>query len=397
MSENPFNFENFIAPVVRVIIKSKIEVITNKIFPKNTTFKNILVSEELDQDIQYTFQKSPIDLNKPIIDLIPKNRDILTEVELIIEANVLDLGSNQKEDKYYKILRPYEKPFRILSFSPQENNISIKKFPYQVLNNFGLDNFSCTKSSYCNTPFDLYISGGRGGAEWEGSERKNFYKINNFKINIEKLEDLPWEKECHSMIYIPRKYIYFVGGNSRATFYYDFINKTFKLWAPLKSKKRNPALVLVNNSILYAFGPQDKLTDKDFIEKTIIKNNPKWEIVNVKISEPFSLRKFGAVLSNDDKIYFVGGRKEKDDKVFFYDLKNNEIDKTSQINTAIKIHEPNFYTLNEYSSILIPQETKGDIRIIIFNRRTKKFRKAKFEKDYDLVSQNEFLEIDNNY
>ena len=397
MSETILNFEDFISPVVRVIIKNSIEVITNKIYPRNTIFKDILKSEGLNPDVQYTLMNFPIDLNKPIIELIPKNRNIITELELIIEANILDLGNNyekQNDTKYYRILRPYEKPFRILSFSPQENSISIKKFPYQTLSFFGLENFSCSKSSYCNSHYDLYISGGGGPDDPSG--RKNFFKINNIKITIEKLEDLPWEKEYHSMIFIPRKYIYFIGGNNRGTFYYDFINKIFKFWAPLKSKKKYPALVLVNNSNIYAFGRQNNLADRDFIEKTNINSVPKWEIINVKISEPFNLNRFGGVLSNDDKIYFVGGRKEKGDKVFFYDIKNNEIDKTNQTNSAIRISESNFYNLNEFASVLIPQETKGDIRVIIFNRRTKKFRKAKYEKDYDLISQKESLEIENN-
>ena len=397
MTENLLNFEDFISPSIRVIIKNKLEVITNRIFPRNTIFKNILLSEGLTPEAHYTFMNNPIDLNKPIIDLIPKYRDIVTELELIIEANILDLDSNDSkhnDSRYFKILRPFEKPFRILSFSPQENNISIKKFSYQTLTFFGLENFSCSKSSYCNSPYDLYISGGGGSPDDEG-EGKNFLKINNIKTTIEKLDDLPLEKQYHSMIFIPRKYIYFIGGNNRGTFYYDFISKTFKFWAPLKSIKKYPALILVNNYSIFAFGKQKNLTDKDFIEKTNIKSSPKWEIINVKISEPFNLRRFGAVLSNDDKIFFVGGRKEKDDKVFYYDIKNNEIDKTNQINSAIKINESNFYKLNEFSSVLIPQETKGDIRIIIFNRRTKKFRKARYEKDYDVISHNELFESDN--
>jgi hypothetical protein len=264
MNENNLKYEHSIAPIVRVIIKNKVEVISNKIYPKEITFKNILESEELNPDIHYTFMNDPIDINKPIIELIPKNKDILTEIELIIEADTLDLNPNQKDVSYYKILRPFEKPFRILSFSPIDNNISIKKFPNQTLTYFGLDNFSCSKSSYCNTPFDLYISGGGGSAELEG-EKKNFFKINNIKISIEKLEDLPLEKECHSMIYIPPKYIYFIGGNNRATFYYNLINKSFSLWTPLKKSKKYPALVLVNNSVIYAFGSQNKLTDKDLI------------------------------------------------------------------------------------------------------------------------------------
>ena len=119
--------------------------------------------------------KNPIDLNKPIIDLIIKKKDILTEFELIIEIDILDLDfntSNKNETQYFKILRPFENPFRILCFSPKDNNISIKKFPYKTLCYFGLENFTCSKSSYCNTPYDLYISGGNLGFEDSG-ESKN--------------------------------------------------------------------------------------------------------------------------------------------------------------------------------------------------------------------------------
>ena len=398
MSEKLLSFDDFISPIVRVIIKSKIETILNKIYPRNTTFKSILFSENLNPNAQYSIMKNPIDLNKPIIELVPK-KNIITELELVIEADILDLDFNtfdRRDSVYFKILRPFENPFRILSFSPKDNNISIKKFPYQTLHYFCLDNFTCSKSSYCNTPYDLYISGGNGGTEGS-AECKNFIKINNTKIKIEKLEELPLEKESHSMIFIPKKYIYFIGGKNRGTFYYDIIFKTFKLWGPLKSKKIYPALVLVNNSIIYAFGQQNKITDIDFIEKTNIKISPKWEIVNVKLGQQFTLRRFGAVLSNDDRIYFVGGRKNKDDKILFFDIKNKQIDKSNQINSAIKISESNFYNLNDFSSVLLPQETKGDIRIIIFNRRTKRFRKAKYERDYDIISQNEYLEIDNNF
>ena len=71
MSENLLKFDDFISPTVRVIIKSKIEIILNKIYPKNTIFKNILISENLNPDAQYSLMKNPIDLNKPIIDIVP--------------------------------------------------------------------------------------------------------------------------------------------------------------------------------------------------------------------------------------------------------------------------------------------------------------------------------------
>ena len=219
-TENSLTFEDYISPIIHIIIKNETEIITNKIYPKTLSLKSILISEGLPIDINYTIQKSVIDINKPLIDLISKNIEELTDLELIIESeDILDISENKQNklnnpDIQYKILRPYQKPFRILCFNSQENNVSIKKYEKQTLEFFGLKDFGLSKSAYCNSFNDLYISHG---------ENKNFYKINNIKLNIEKLDDIPWSKKYHSMIYIPNKYIYFIGGNTKATFYYDFI------------------------------------------------------------------------------------------------------------------------------------------------------------------------------
>ena len=388
------SFEDYISPMIRVIIKNKTEIIINKIYPKDISFKSILISENLPYDIDYTFQKKKINKDKSIIEFLSQNSDDqITDLELVIESeDILDISENQnnkiiKENNYYKILCPYEKPFRILSYNSQENNISLKKYDKDILMYFELNNFSLSNSSYCNTYNDLFLSNG---------ENNFLYKINNIDTNIEKLDIIPWKKKFHSMIYIPNKYIYFIGGNNRSTFHYDFINKTFKLWAPLKYKEKYPSLIYLNKTFIYCFGHQKKIDDLNFIERTNIKMRPKWDVINLKLNEPFNLKKFGTVLSNDEKIFFVGGKKAKDDRIFYFDLLNNEISKTTQINTAMKIGETNFYKINEYTDILIPQETKGDIKFIAFNQRTKKFRKLRYEKDFDLINENKLLELDEN-
>ena len=55
------------------------------------------------------------------------------------------------------------------------------------------------------------------------------------------------------MIFVPKKYIYFVGGCTKDTFFYDTSSNLFGEWAPLKQEKTSPALALVNNRYLYAF------------------------------------------------------------------------------------------------------------------------------------------------
>ncbi len=128
-TENSLTFEDYISPIIHIIIKNETEIITNKIYPKTLSLKSILISEGLPIDINYTIQKSVIDINKPLIDLISKNIEELTDLELIIESeDILDISENKQNkfnnpDIQYKILRPYQKPFRILCFNYKENNV----------------------------------------------------------------------------------------------------------------------------------------------------------------------------------------------------------------------------------------------------------------------------------
>jgi len=134
------SFEDYISPMIRVIIKNKTEIIINKIYPKEISFKSILISENLPYDIDYTFQKTKINKDKSIIEFLSQNSDDqITDLELVIESeDILDISENQnnkiiKENNYYKILCPYEKPFRILSYNSKENNISLKKYDKEIL------------------------------------------------------------------------------------------------------------------------------------------------------------------------------------------------------------------------------------------------------------------------
>ena len=111
------------------------------------------------------------------------------------------------------------------------------------------------------------------------------------------------------MIYIPRRYIYFIGGNNRSTFFYDIFFSTFNSWASMNKQVKNPCLILVNNIFIYSFGEQDiNNSDNNLIfERTNLKSiNPKWELKILK-NQYFPLRNFGG-FGIDDEIYFLGGR-----------------------------------------------------------------------------------------
>ena len=212
--------EDYAPPTIRLILVSQSGILLNRIVQKKSTLKDILEQEGLKEEKNYILFGKPVNLETKIIDLIPKNYTNLSNIELIIEDKNISLENNKIY--YEKILKPFDNPFKVLIFSPNEFNVSIKSYPNETIEKNKLNKFELRLSSYCNTPQNLYLSGGSGD-DYSSlfSGNKHFWKINSIKTNIEKLIDLPIDKQNHSMIYIPKRYIYFIGGNNRSTFFYD--------------------------------------------------------------------------------------------------------------------------------------------------------------------------------
>ena len=116
---------DFMAPVTRVIVFLKDEVLLNKIVSKKARLKEIFLSGNLDPNGNYLMDGRPLDVNKTIFELLPKYSDQLTEVKLIIHAIKLDLQEDNQELYFDPVLKPFENPFRILVFSPEEFTTSL--------------------------------------------------------------------------------------------------------------------------------------------------------------------------------------------------------------------------------------------------------------------------------
>ena len=375
--------EDFIAPTVRLIVMSKKEILLNKIVPKNSSIREIFKNEGLKEGKQYTLSGKPLNLDDKVIDIIPKNYNTLSNIELIIEEINLLIENNKIY--YERLLKPYENPFRVLVFTPNEFDVSIKSYPNETIDLYQLYNYSDDSSSYCNTPKDLYISGGKvkslGG--------KSFWRINSVKTNIEKLKDLPLDKENHSMIFIPSRYIYIIGGNNKNTFYYDELFDTFTSWAEMNKPVKKPSLILLNNTFIYSFGEQTENSINDFFERTNLKsNNASWESLILK-NQFLPVKDFGVAMSDDNEIYFLGGRKERGEKVYKFNLSTQQIEKCKQENTSLKPTDKNFYPLNDYNYAMIPDsKIDKNIQVVIFNKKRKKYRKVLYEKNLDETVNN---------
>ena len=387
--------EDFAPPTIRLILVSQNGILLNKIVPKKSTLHDILVQEGLKEENNYMLFGKPVNLEQKIIDLIPKNYTNLSNIELIIEDKNILL---EQEKVYYEtILKPFDNPFKVLILTPNEFNVSIKSYSNETIEKFKLNKFSIKLSSYCNTPENLYLSGGIGDDYSSlNSGNKHFWKVNSIKTNIKKLGDLPINKQYHSMIFIPKHYIYFIGGNNKATFFYDIFFSTFTSWANMNIQVKNPSLVLVNNIFIYSFGNPDNNNIGNLIfERTNLKSsNPKWELKNLK-NQILPLRNFGGI-GVSDEIYFLGGRTNRGEKMYKFNVTTENIEKCKQENTKLRPLDKNFYDLNEFNSVMIPDcQTNEDIQIIIFNKIRKKYRKVLFQKNMEEIVNNEYLKYSN--
>ena len=128
------------------------------------------------------------------------------------------------------------------------------KFTSEVLKNKKLSKFNHL-SAICNGKNFLYISGGDATKKSGKAEPTNhFVCIDLLNTNsIKELPKLNLPRSWHSMIYIPKKYIYIAGGGAKETELYDIEKKTIVIDSKMQEIRNECTLFVMNNSILYAF------------------------------------------------------------------------------------------------------------------------------------------------
>ena len=363
------------------------EILLEKIVSKKTKLKDLFIANYLNIDNKYLIDKQEINLEKEIIEIIPKEKLNLSEIIIIIEKIPNDLEL-RRELYYNPILKALEKPFRILVFNPKEFNIIIKSYSETFIKKIKLDNFSGIYSAYCNSFSHLYISGG----ENKGKGKNYFWGINKQHFNIKRLKNLRYNKESHTMFFVPKKYIFFIGGNTNETFFYNIHMDNFEDWGPLNKKRIKPCIALVNKSHLYVFDSQQNNKDSEFIEKSNLIKGRVWELLKIVLEERFPMTNFCAAVDYDNNVYLFGGKTKNKELSFLFDSKVKSLTPFEQENSIIVSSDKRFYPIDRYHSALIPnlESDNDNICVIVFNTRIKRFKRIKynFETEEIIVYKN---------
>ena len=181
-----------------------------------------------------------------------------------------------------------------------DNPNSIGLFIYNKLNNSTLSYEYSTNvyaqmkevnqlSAYCNALNKLYISG--------GEIQKNVITDSFMCLDLDEIQKnifnptilckLQVKRYWHSMIYIPEKYIFIIGGpNEINVELYNIETNISRIDSQLNVDRCEPSLILVNNKFLYAFfGFHLYESFINSIERcNLHKKNRNWEMVQYKLS-----------------------------------------------------------------------------------------------------------------
>jgi len=174
-------------------------------------------------------------------------------------------------------------------------------------------------SAYCNALNKLYISGG----ELENNQATDSFiciDLNQVQQNIfipTQLCNLKRKRYWHSMIYIPEKYIFIVGGpNETNVELYDIEKNISTIDSQLNTERCEPSLILVNNKYLYSiFGFHLYESFINTIERcNLQKKNRCWEMVDYKLTNTPKLeRAFFGVSYVSNNIILISDKENEND------------------------------------------------------------------------------------
>jgi len=251
-------------------------------------------------------------------------------------------------------------------------------------------------TAYCNAKNCLYFSGGEKEQSYEVEEKSTQYNefisidltklsSNNDKLEINQLPNLNVPRTWHSMIFVPNKYIFIVGGsNTKTVELYDMEEKKLTKDSQLNEERCEATLCLVNNVYLYAF--YGFFLHKDYnnsIERcNLLKEERKWE--DIYAVEKSALRfkpSFFAISYFKNDLLLIGGNDAGEEERYDYLYKlENEEDKKDEIldykfesKEKINIFKDKFFMpIDNNKAVNIPLSIGGEIKVFILDTQTGK-------------------------
>ena len=329
----------------------------------------------------YRFKDIIIDHSKSLKDYLSSSeKSISINVEIVGLKDIPDDTDSYIIDKINLIGKLDYNPFKLYIFNKTTNLLQKVNFPEYYKKEFEIDNVS-KNSSYCNGINKLYIFGGNSNKDIIST----FWIIDLESINIRKIYSQIHPRTHHSLIFIPSKYVFIIGGKDiKSVYYFDINSQKFIQYAFIEDILIEPALILINNQILYAMSN----IGKNFLMyKSNLGEKAKWEKIIPEIPENliFTQKFFAVSKSDNNSFIFIGGNHlndEKDNYVFEYNYKKNELTQSTLIHEDFNFTEKSFIPFNDSSYALFSNEMKKKFRIVFYNKGVNVIETLDFEGEF---------------
>jgi hypothetical protein len=444
-TQNPFEYMNqntFSKPFQLIIKEMKNELELNEdhnqiiTIDLNKTIKDLYnqlnINDKCDYDIKLNEgQIIPnIDKNQKIIDVllpyINKNYNYQNTMHLTLIYKGLDIPDNIIDsyiDKNPIIGSPvFENPDYVAIITFNVKNKELKCFSSSHKNHeFTLLNKFNSFTAYCNANGYLYISGGEDeqSQDFEKSaiefndffcidlnqliSNNNNYNDNNLSdnltttnekndFNVKQLPNLLEPRTWHSMIFVPEKYIFIVGGSTKSVELYDIEKNILIKDSELNEMRNECSLCMVNNIYLYCFfGFQLHQTFNCSVEKCNLRNNIRvWEYVNFNTNNniKFFPSFFCISYYKKDDIILLGGNDSIDEKNNSYIVtigkEGNNSDDINEFDVLdgekLGVFRDKLFTpIDKNYAINIPLVYGENLQLLLFNMNTGEIER----KDYN--------------
>lgn len=381
-----------------VIIKYENSLYFNKFYPLSFTISSIisdfsfinknnpLYKSLTLHDLKYTNTNNEIiDQSKTLKETVPPSAKEYTIVILIHGLSGIVTNSVQYFlDNLLLAGKPFANPFMVKVFNIKTNQIHSQRFTKNIIDKNHLDLYY-QNSAYCNGNNSLYISCGESNGVISG----HFWRIDLKSYKVDLFESIT--PRCfHSMIFIPNVYVFAIGGKELRTVEYINIENGKKyLYEDIDDEMIEPSLIFVNDTFLYAVTNVNKL----LILRSNLRKKTKWEMLTPKIPKSLQITQkfFGVSLGENNTLIFIGGSMNFNNGgkfIFTYDINENEITQSTIEFKTIDFSEKTFLPRDENSFFQIPNEHKGNSRIIVYN---KKNNTIKYNEMYNESSMNNVL------
>ena len=330
-------------------------------------------------NLDWKCNNNPLDLDAKIETLISKVHPTVF-LNLDIEQKSLELINENEEDEnnfdLNDVAKPFKSPFEVYAFSKRNKGFQILNFDRNEIKNSNIEKYNLT-SAYCNGNNHLFISGG------ENSMNINkFWEINLQKNSIDAY-DLPTMKRNHSMIFVPNKYVFIVGGNDKIVYYFDCETKKIAKWAELNENHIEPSLILYKNKDLYVFSNGD---DEIVFEKSDLSSGkPKFEKIEPRLEadlNEFGQKFFGVCLKDENTFIFLGGEMNNENEFNYeYDIDENLIKKSDLKFKRFNLREKTFMKYNKKIDFLLTDFNRGRPEILVYKNNRNYFNSIFFSAD----------------